>query len=246
MKARFVATGTYYSHGFLVPFVVIFLVWRKKNIFKESYESNKVGIVIILGSLLIHLLSYTWKIFFISGFSMIFTLIGLILYVFGNRILKELWFPLCFLVFMIPLPILVIDNISFKLKIFVAQIATCIINILGIHAEREGSEVILQNTSLMIGSPCSGLRSLISLTALGSLYAYIVDLSNTRKIILFVSSIPLALLSNIIRVVLLLWVARGWGSETATGWFHDFSGFLVFIFAFLGLKIVENMLSWKS
>jgi len=246
MNERFQWSGSYYSHGFIVPFIVAFLMWRKREVFNDSVKPTAAGLIILIISLFIHIISYAWKIYFISGFSIIFALAGLIVYLFGFRVLKELWFPLCFLIFMIPLPILIIDNISFKLKIFVAQIATYVINVLGIQAERKGSEVILQNTSLMIGSPCSGLRSLISLTALGSLYAYLVNLTNTRKMILFVSSIPLALLSNIIRVVLLLWVARGWGSETATGWFHDFSGLLVFVFAFLGLKIVENILSWKK
>ncbi|MBN2190835.1 MAG: exosortase/archaeosortase family protein [Candidatus Aureabacteria bacterium] len=246
MKERFEWAGSYYSHGFIVPFIVAFLVWKKKEVFIGSVKPADAGLTMLIISLFIHVISYAWKIYFISGFSMIFTLAGLIVYLFGFRALKELWFPLSFLIFMIPLPILVIDNVSFKLKIFVAQVATHIINLLGIQAERQGSEVILQNTSLMIGSPCSGLRSLISLTALGSLYAYLVNLTNTRKMILFISSIPLALLSNIIRVVLLLWVARGWGSEAATGWFHDFSGLLVFVFAFLGLKITDNILSWKT
>ncbi|MDD5644861.1 MAG: exosortase/archaeosortase family protein [bacterium] len=246
MKERFLWAGSYYSHGFLIPPVAAFLIWKKREVFGNPAESSVIGLFILIASLLVHVVSYAWKIYFISGFSMIFALAGLVVYLFGFKTLKELWFPLCFLIFMIPLPILIIDNISFKMKIFVAQAATYIINMLGIQAERRGSEVILQNTSLMIGSPCSGLRSLISLMALGSLYAYMVNLSNTKKIILFISSIPLALLSNIIRVVLLLWVARGWSSEAATGRFHDFSGLLVFVFAFLGLKITENILSWKK
>ena len=247
MKYRFLREESYYTHGFLVPLVVVYLVWRKRDeLAKLPVCPQKRGLVILIFSLLIHVVAFQWKIFFISGFTMIATLTGLILFIYGKRILKELLFPLFFLIFMIPLPMVLIIHISFHLKIFVSQIAANVVNITGIHVVRKGSEIVLPNTSLMVGSPCSGLRSLISLTALGSLYAYLVDLSKLKKVLLFLASIPLALIANIIRVVTLLLVAYVYGSKVATGKFHDYSGFLIFIFAFLGLKLTESILSWKK
>ena len=132
------------------------------------------------------------------------------------------------------------------MKLLATQMATLIINTIGIPAMRSGSIINLPNTSLIIGSPCSGLRSLISLTALGAIYAYLTNLSLLKKLTLFLTSIPLALISNIVRIVLLLLVAFVYGSEAATGKFHDFSGFLVFIVALAGLMIVWRVLSWEK
>lgn len=247
MKARFLEPESYYSHGFLVPFVFLFLIWQKRHALKETpVAPQNIGLVLLIFSLLIHLIALRWKINFISGFSIITTLAGLSLCLFGRRVTYKILFPLCFLVFMTPLPQVLIIHISFKMKILATQMAAFLINIMGIPAMRAGSIVNLPNTSLIVGSPCSGLRSLISLTALGAIYAYLTDLSLLRKLTLFLTSIPLALISNVIRIVLLLLVAFIYGAEAATGKFHDFSGFLVFIVALVGLMIVWRVLSWEK
>lgn len=244
LKNRFLSVESYYTHGFLVPFVVAFLVWQKRDeLAKTPVVPMNIGLVILILSLLAHFAAFSFKIYFISGFSIISTLIGLILYLFGKEILFKLTFPIFFIVFMIPLPRVLIIHISFNMKLFVAQIAAYVVNAMGISALRAGSVIHLPNTSLTVGSPCSGLRSLISLTALGSIYAYLVNMSLPRKFILFLTSIPLALFSNAVRVVLLLLVAYVYGSDVATGKFHDYSGFLVFVIAFLGLKVIGNILS---
>ena len=151
-----------------------------------------------------------------------------------------------FLIFMVPLPQVMIINISFKMKMMAAQIATSIVNLMGIHAIRDGSIVYLKpDTSLTIGSPCSGLSSLIALAALGALYAYLVKMSRTRKIVLFLLSIPIALAANIFRIVMLLLVGFAYDAKTATGPFvHGFLAFLLYVFAIAGLIILGRILSW--
>lgn len=246
MNARFLEADTYYSHGFLVPLVFIYLIWTKRDELKKSKISpSNIGLILFVPALLTHLLAYLLEINFISGFSLIITLFGLSLYLYGLGISCQLAFAILFLIFMIPLPQVLIINISFKMKIFAAQAATACINLMGIQAVREGSIVHLPNTVLTVGDPCSGLRSLISLTALGALYAYLMKTSKVRKVALFLFSIPIALLANIIRIILLLLVAFVYGSEVATGKFHDFSGFLLFGFAFAGLFIAGKILSWQ-
>ena len=247
MKARFLEADSYYSHGLLVPLVTLFLIWRKRKDLKSSKIAPlNIGLFLLIPALLMHLIAYRWGTNFISGFSLIVALFGLSLYLYGGDFTRHLTFPILFLVFMVPLPQVMIIGISFKMKIYAAQIATSIVNLIGIQAVRAGPVVHLPNTSLTIGDPCSGLRSLISLTALGALFAYLVEISKIKKIILFLVSIPLALVVNIIRTVLLLIVAFVYGSEAATGLFHDLSGILLFGFAFLGLIIVERILSWKK
>jgi exosortase A len=246
MNARFSEADTYYSHGFLVPFVFLYLIWAKRDDLKKAEISPlNIGLILLVPTLLVHLLAHLLGINFVSGFSLIVALSGLSLYLYGLGISRQLAFAILFLVFMIPLPQVLIINISFKMKIFAAQIATICINLMGIQAVREGSIVNLPNTALTVGDPCSGLRSLISLTALGALYAYLIKISKVRKVLLFLLSIPIALIANIIRIILLLLVAFVYGSEVATGKFHDFSGFLLFGFAFAGLFIVGRILSWQ-
>lgn len=249
MNARFDEAESYYSHGYLVPFVFAYLIWIKRDELKKcAVKPVDPALLIFVPALLIHLLAYFFEINFVSGFTLIAALFGLALYLYGTDITKKVAFPVTFLVFMVPLPQVMIINISFKMKMMAAQIATSIVNLMGIHAVRDGSIVHLKpDTSLTIGSPCSGLSSLIALMALGALYAYLVKMSRTRKIILFLLSIPIALAANIFRIVMLLLVGFAYDSEVATGPFvHGFLAFLLYIFAIAGLIIIGRMLSWRK
>jgi len=247
MNARFTEAETYYSHGFLVPFVFAYLIWMKRGeVQKCAVKPIDLALLIFVPALLIHLFAYFFEINFVSGFTLIAVLFGLAIYLYGSDVTKKIVFPVMFLIFMVPLPQVMIINISFKMKMMAAQVATSIINLMGIHAIRDGSIVYLKpETSLTIGSPCSGLSSLIALTALGALYAYLVKMSRIRKIILFALSIPIALIANILRIVLLLLVGFAYDAKIATGEFvHGFLAFLLYLFAIAGLIIAGRMLSW--
>ena len=247
MKERFLGAESYYTHGFLVPLISLWLIYRKKEKLKKiEKKSNINGLFILIFGLLFHFLGLLLQIKFVSGFSLLFVLLGLSLYLAGKDYTKEILFPILFLAFMAPLPRVLIIHISFKMKLLAAEAGASLINWLNIPVYRTGSIVYLPNTALTIGSPCSGLRSLISLTALGALFAHLSDLSKIKKTILFVSAIPLALAANILRIGMLLWVAYVYGQNVATGKFHDISGMFVFIFAIAGLMIVNRVLQWKS
>jgi len=248
MNARFSEAETYYSHGYLIPVVFAYLIWLKRNELRKcAVKPIDLALVILVPAFLIHLAAYFFEINFVSGFTLIAAIFGLTLYLYGYEISKKVAFPVIFLIFLIPLPQVLIISISFKMKMAAAQAATYIINLMGIHAIRDGSIVHLKpETSLTIGSPCSGLNSLIALTALGALYAYLVKTSIPRKITLFILSIPIALLANIIRIVLLLLVGFAYDAKVATGKFvHDFLGFLLYVFAIAGLIIAGRILSWR-
>ena len=247
MNARFDEAESYYSHGYLVPLVFAYLIWKKKDELRKcAIKPFDLALLIFVPALLIHLLAYFFEINFVSGFTLIAAVFGLVLYLYGTAITKKIIFPISFLIFAVPLPQVMIINISFKMKMMAASAATAIVNLMGIHAVRDGSIVYLKSdTSLTIGSPCSGLSSLIALTALGALYAYIVKMSRARKIMLFLLSIPIALAANILRIVLLLVVGFAYDAKVATGPFvHGFLAFLLYVFAFAGLIIVGRMLSW--
>ncbi len=243
MWQRWFARDSYYSHGILIPFVSIYLIWQKRDeLAKCKIKSSPLGLKLIIIGLVIHVFSSLFRVYFTSGFSMLFVLIGLILHFYGFAILKIVAFPIAFLFFMIPLPMVVISNISFKMKLFAAHIAAVILNKMNILAIREGSIIKMRHTHVVVDDVCSGLRSLISLTALGSIFAYWMTTGWVKKTILFLSTIPIAIITNVIRVIFLSFVSEIWGAQYATGFVHDFSGFLVFAIAFVLLYFVGKVL----
>ena len=243
MIDRWSAKDTYYSHGFLVPFISVFLIWLKKDkLLSLKVKPDSRGWFFLAPGILIHLISAFWRIYFTSGFSLILVFAGMVLLFFGRAFLRHILFPLLFLLFMIPLPLVAIANISFKLKIFAAAIATFIVNKVGLPAIREGSIIKTVHSYLVVEDPCSGIRSLIALIALGALMTYLSNLSRVKKIILFSSTIPIAVGTNIIRIVALTMVSEIYGTKYAMGFFHDAMGILVFVLAFAGLSLVQKLL----
>jgi len=243
MWDRWFARDSYYSHGILIPFVTGYLIWQKRDeLTLIKPEKSPLGMVIIVFGLVIHLLSSILRIYFSSGFSMIIVLLGLIAHFYGNQILKKVLFPILFLFFMVPLPMVVITNISFQMKLFAATLATGILNNMGLPAIQEGSILKMRHTYVIVDDVCSGLRSLISLTALGMLFAYWMKSGIFKKVILFLSTIPIAIITNVCRIVFLSFVSEIWGPEYAVGFIHDFSGFLVFALAFVLLFFIGKLL----
>ncbi len=244
---RWFAADSYYTHGPLIPIVSIVLVWlKRKNFSKVQIQSSNLGLWLIIAGILIHIVSAFARIYFTSAYSFLIIILGLILFFFGKKVTRIVIFPLAFLLFMIPFPVSVIEATTLKMKLFVAQMSVGIIQLFDISAVREGSMVYMQNTSVIVGDPCSGLRSIISLSALSILFAYIVHASYTKKAILFISSIPIAIIANVIRTTLTLLIANFYGNEIITNkYLHNGFGLMVFIIAFLGLFFIGKILKCK-
>lgn len=243
MIDRWSVKDTYYSHGFLVPFISIFVAWLKREKLAElKINPSGAGWILFGTGMFIHIVSALWRVYFSSGFSLLLVLTGLILLFLGKEYLKALAFPVSFLVFMIPLPLVVIANLSFKLKIFAAAAATAIVKGLGVPVIREGSIMKTMHSYLVVEDPCSGIRSLIALIALGALMAHFSNISRRKKIALFLSSIPIAIGTNVIRIAALTLVSEMYGSKFAIGHFHDAMGIMVFVLAFAGLTMVSRLL----
>ena len=247
MWDRWMAKGSYYGHGILIPFISGFIAWqalkkKKGEEVKTKDNPSNLGLFLIISGLFIHLISAWMRIYFSSGFSMIITLSGLALYFGGKNTFKKLAFPILFLAFMIPLPLVAIANIVFKMKIFAAQISTFFVRKMGIPAILNGSMIHMRKTNLMVGDPCSGLRSLISLLALGSIFSYYAKISYIKKGLLLAVSAPLALMSNVVRITFLCFVSEVYGSQYTKGFVHDAAGMMVFAIAFLGLVVAAKVL----
>lgn len=243
MIDRWNAKDSYYSHGLLVPFISAFIVWHKRQeLGKLKLEPSNTGWLLFAVGISVHTLSALLRVYFTSGFSLLLVIPGLVLLFFGRKFLKELLFPIGFLISMIPLPLVAIANISFRLKIFAAQVSTKLVNMFGVPAIRDGSVIKTMHSYLVVEDPCSGIRSLAALIALGALMAYFSSISRVKKTALFLSSIPIALASNVVRIVSLTLASEIYGAKFATGIFHDTMGILVFVFAFLGLSMIAKLL----
>ena len=243
MVDRWLAAESYYGHGFLIPFVSIFVAWQRRGAIKASRVSTDMrGLAVIAAGLFIHIVCAAIKLYFLSGFSFIFVLYGLLLFFFGKDMVRNLVFPLLFLLAMIPLPLVLVSNITVKLKLIVAEAATFVLNRIGFPSARDGNLIIMPSSHVAIEAPCSGLRSLISLLTLGALFSFAVKVSYLRKTLLFMSSVPIAILTNIVRVTMLATVNDLYGEKIAMGFFHDFSGFMMFGIAFAGLYAVSRVL----
>jgi len=243
MWDRWFAEDSYYSHGILVPFITGYLIWLKRNeLAKWPRESSPLGMPLIIGGIFIHILSSLLRVYFLSLFSLIPVILGFVLFFYGSKILKKILFPILFLMFMMPLPLVVIVNLSFNLKLYAADMAKGVLQGMGFHVIREGSSIIMPHASIVVEDVCSGLRSLISLAALGSVFAYWMKGSFLKKVFIFLSTVPVAILTNVIRIVFVSFVAEVYGGSYAVGFIHDLSGLLVFVLAFGMMYVLVKLI----
>jgi EpsI family protein len=238
--------SSYYAHWFLIPPVSALLIWLKKDTLRQlDVRPCGWGLPIAIGSLFLHVLAVWFRTDFISAFSFVVAIWGLALYLFGERIVREISFPLLFLVFMIPLPGSIVAPIAFHMKMLSGKLAVATYNLLGGTAILTGSKIsFTEGDPLWMGYECSGLKSVISLSALGAVAAHLGRLPRPRKIILFLCSFPLAILSNSVRVTSLCFAADKWGvNSTMFKTFHDTSSPVVFLLVLGGLLGIHRLLS---
>ncbi|MCK9502491.1 MAG: exosortase/archaeosortase family protein [Lascolabacillus sp.] len=248
MYGRYTSIESYYSHGFLIPFVSAFLIWQKRAQLQYMEPAGSWwGLLVVIAALLLHITGTIVYVYSVSGFSILLLIFGLSLFLFGRQITRSILFPLSFLFFMFPLPEAFISLISFPLKMFAADAGTWIVRLLGIPILQEGFNITIPNGKLLVGNPCSGLRSLITFLALGALYAYMSNLPQWRKWVLFSLSIPIALFSNITRIPILILVSHYWSLEAAAPdtLVHTGSGIFVFVLGFALLFLGAKVLSWQ-
>jgi len=246
---RYTTVDTYYSHGFLIPFITGFLIWQKRGTLKETPLSySRFGLALIVFALLLHLVSVIFYVFFTSGLSILILVFGLSIFLFGWQRTKTILFPLSFLVFMIPIPSSAINVISLPLKMWVAYLGSTLVGILDIPIHQSGFYIDTAKGVLLVDDPCSGIRSLISFMALGALAGYISDSSMKSRSLLFALSIPIAMVTNILRVSFLIIISNYYGSGAAQPdtWAHDLSGYAAFAMGALLLFTTKRLLEWKK
>ena len=235
-----------FSHGWIIVPASLFLVWKKRRDLAAAFPSRSVcrkGLAIVVMALFFHWLGVRVTHPRISVMALIMLLWGIPYYFWGWRVAKELIFPCSYLIFCIPLNFL--DTLTFPLRIVATKMSVLLINGLGVAVRRVGSGIYsetAQGFKLDVADPCSGLRSLLAMTALTAIYAWFTQKTILKKWVLFACAFPLAIAGNIVRITALALVAEAFGEEVATGLYHDYSGYIVFAVAILLMVGLGNLI----
>ena len=243
MIDRWGARDSYFGHGFLIPLVSLYWIVKKKNVLAACEKRSEIGgAVLLLLAVTLQIIAAFLRIYFLSAFSFVILLFGAVWFLFGRKLLGKIWFPLAFLFLMIPLPLLFISQITLAMKFFVSEISVYLLNLGGIHSARTGSYIQMPHATILIGDPCSGLRSFLAFLCLGFVFSYDERLSPWKKSVLIFAGLPLAIFSNVTRVYSLALLSEIYGEERIAGTIHDISGYAVFVLAFLILMVMRSKL----
>jgi len=221
-----------YSHGFLVPLFSGVLVWRQRARLRALAPRGSVlGLPVLLGGLGLLVLGDLGSENFLLRSSLIIILAGLVLFHLGPGVFRIVLFPLSFLFFMVPLPGVVFYAVTFPLQRLAAEQAAWVLDLLGVPVLLDGNVIHLSQISLGVTEACSGIRSLISLLAAAVAGAYLLLPSGWAMAVSVASAVPITILANVGRVVTTGLIGQWVGVEYAAGFFHEFAGLVVYLFA---------------
>jgi len=225
-----------YSHGFLIPIMALYIAWSKRDILERIHPApSGWGLAVLLVGIGQYILGNIGAEHFLQSTSMIIVILGIVLFLRGWRTMRIILAPSLFLIFMIPLPAIIWNKFAFGLKLFATKIAVVFMQAMGLVVLREGNVLTLPATTLEVVDACSGLRSLISLAALSTMFGLLSLFSLWKKWLLFILVVPVAIASNIIRLIVITVFAEKFGIDITSGISHTVLGIFVFC---IGLVLV--------
>ncbi|MGE0130337.1 MAG: exosortase A [Blastocatellales bacterium] len=235
-----------YSHGFLIPIISAYAIWGdREQIFSMKHAPRFfLGGSLMVIAVLMLFAGIAGAEMYVARISMVLSLAALVVYFRGIEWLRRLAFPIGLLLFAIPVPNIVFNQIAFPMQLMASDYATRAIKLFGVPALREGNVIELAQMKLQVVEACSGIRSLMTLAALAVVYAYFTEKLWRRRIALVAAVIPIAIIANAARVAGTGVMAHAWGIQAAEGFLHGFSGWLVFVVAVLLLLAFARAMSW--
>lgn len=219
-----------YSHGFMIPAITLFLIWQKKDrLEKIPFDGSWAGFAVVLVGIAIFLLGELSTLYIIIQYSFIVVLVGVVLSAVGWRVMREIWIPLLFLIFMIPLPPFLYQELSAQLQLISSELGVAFIRLFGISVYLEGNVIDLGSYKLQVVEACSGLRYLFPLVSLAFISAYFFKAAFWKRSVIFLSSIPITIFMNSFRIGAIGVLVEYWGIAAAEGFLHDFEGWVIFM-----------------
>jgi exosortase len=231
-----------YSHGFLIVPIALYFAWERRKRFQAAAPRPAyAGLALVIASLCTLIAGVLGSELFLTRVSLLGVCAGALWYLYGFAHVRIMFFPLAILLLMIPIPAIIFNQIAFPLQLLASRFGEAALVIAGIPVLREGNVIELANTSLEVAEACSGIRSLISLLTLGIVYGYFMDPRLWVRYLLALAAVPVAIVANGVRVAGTGIAAHYYGVEAAHGFFHTFSGWLVFLVAFLMLGLLHRI-----
>lgn len=235
-----------HAHGPIVLLIALFLVWQKRAIFAQAGRPYPVlGWSMLVFGLLVYVVGRSQSVVLLEVGAQVPIVLGVLLVTLGIQAARTLWFPLFFLLFIIPLPGFIVDAATGPLKAHISEIAEQVLYAAGYPIARNGVVLHIGQYQLLVADACSGLHSMFSLSAMGLLYLYLMrHTSHLRNGLLIALILPIAFFANVVRVMLLVLITYHMGDEAAQGFLHDTAGILLFVIGLLLLFAIDWILGF--
>jgi exosortase D (VPLPA-CTERM-specific) len=228
-----------YGYAYFIPFITAFLVWRRRGQLEASeFNPSWLGVIIALVAVILYFVGEIATTFTLVQYSLVFALVGTVFAFLGWPAFKIVAGPLLLLLFMVPLPQFIFNNLSGKLQLISSEIGVHIIRWFGISVYLEGNVIDLGDYRLQVVEACSGLRYLFPLGSLAFISVYLYRVEFWKRVVVFLSSIPITVLMNSFRIGVIGVLVNNWGQEQADGFLHYFEGWVIFM-ACLVILLIE-------
>jgi len=232
-----------YSHGVLIVPLAAFFVWERRQRLADLAPAHHwLGLVVVLFGMALLLAGQLGAELFLPRISLVITLAGSVLFTLGWPGLRILAFPIGFMLLMIPIPAIIFNQVAFPLQLLASRVGEMGLTAVGVPVLREGNVMILARTTLEVAEACSGIRSLVSLLTLGIVLGYFTDPRTGIRVAIAATAVPVAIVTNGLRVAGTGIAAHHFGPEAAEGFFHTFSGWLVFVVAFAAMYFLALLI----
>jgi len=238
-----------FQHGIFVPIFALFVLWQDRKKLKAIASTPSLaGLPLVVLSLLMLVLGELGAELFSSRVSLLILFAGLIILFQGWTFFRAVLFPLAFLILMIPIPNLIISQITFPLQLLAARLSTALLELVNVPVLRQGNVIHLASGPLDIVEACSGIRSLLSLVTLSIIYSYLMETRTWVRVLLVCSAIPIAIAANNFRIFGTGLLVQYGYPDLAEGFFHALGGVLIFAVALIMLFAVHRVISliWKN
>jgi exosortase len=232
-----------FSHGFIVPLFSLYVTWRnRERLAQLPSKPSWWGGAIIFVAMAMLVVGTMGAELFLSRTSLLVLTAGLIVQFFGWQHFRALLFPWAFLILMIPIPKIILNEVTLPLQSLAAKVAAHVLPWFEVPVLREGNVIYLPTMPLEVAEACSGIRSLLSLITLSIIYAFFRESQRWLQVALVLVSIPIAIVANSARIVGTGLVVQYWDPEKAEGFYHAFSSWMLFLFAVLLLMLFHQLL----
>ncbi len=233
-----------FEHGIFVPLFALFVLWQdRKKLEPIAPAPSWTGLPLVVLSLLMLVLGVLGAELFFSRVSLLILLAGLIVLFQGWTFFRAVLFPWAVLILMIPIPSLILQQITFPLQLQAARLSTGLLELIGVPVLRQGNVIVLASMPLDVAEACSGIRSLLTLVTLAIIYGYLTESRKWVRVVLALAAVPIAVAANSFRIFGTGLLVQYWDPDKAVGFFHAFSGWLIFVVALIMLFAVHRVIT---